>query len=654
MTRSLQLLLMVMGLALAGAGCSANDVGSPTADMAMASACPAPSIICGALCVDPQSDPRNCGACGSACTAGSACQNGHCALTCAAGRTGCPKDGVCTDLTVDPLHCGDCGTACAPGQLCDQGVCGQACPMGLLHCGSACVDLQGDKTHCGNCAASCAAGSLCNGGACKLSCQSGLVDCGGACVDLQSDESHCGDCATVCIAGMSCMAGACALVCPTGLTACDNGMGPVCTNLMGDAGHCGDCNTRCAPGNVCAAGACALSCQMGFAQCGGDCADLQSDVAHCGDCLTACAGGERCVAGVCTLVCATGLTACNGAAGLGCVDLQSDRSHCGDCATSCGPGSSCAAGQCVISCAAPLIACQSNTVCQDPRIDPQNCGACGTVCGANNTIAACIAGACSALCQVGYADCNGNAADGCEVQLSSDAANCGHCGNACPNGVACTGGLCGMPMGESVLVVHAMKGMPPTFAADVQSHLMGTGAFLKVDLFDASVATPSLAQLAAYTAVLAFSDPSGFSNGTQLGDTLAAYFDGGGRVVLAGEAFDPLAGVGGTFASGGYALATGPGFSPLSGVLQILDPMSPLVTGVMTLSANASFVSTLTLVPGTMVAAQWSTLQPLAIHGVVKGRNRADLNLFPLSNMLNPGYWAGDGATLMKNALLYR
>lgn len=50
-------------------------------------------------------------------------------------------------------------------------------------------------------------------------------------------------------------------------------------------------------------------------------------------------------------------------------------------------------------------------------------------------------------CESGYADCDGDATNGCEVNLLSDAGNCGACGNACiaANGTpACSSGTCGI------------------------------------------------------------------------------------------------------------------------------------------------------------------------------------------------------------------
>src|SRR6185369_10912290 len=48
-------------------------------------------------------------------------------------------------------------------------------------------------------------------------------------------------------------------------------------------------------------------------------------------------------------------------------------------------------------------------------------------------------------CSLPQADCDNNAANGCEVNVSSDAKNCGACGNVCPlggSGAKCVAGVC--------------------------------------------------------------------------------------------------------------------------------------------------------------------------------------------------------------------
>jgi hypothetical protein len=98
--------------------------------------------------------------------------------------------------------------------------------------------------------------------------------------------------------------------------------------------------------------------------------------------------------------------------------------------TSCGGGPICCGGMCI-----------------DPFSDHANCGACGNACGpaqicVNKTCQthavlpiATTAGVFS--CADGQTACNGTCVD-----TSSDANNCGNCGNVCPGGRTCTGGAC--------------------------------------------------------------------------------------------------------------------------------------------------------------------------------------------------------------------
>ncbi|MCA9577930.1 MAG: hypothetical protein KC668_20990 [Myxococcales bacterium] len=65
----------------------------------------------------------------------------------------------------------------------------------------------------------------------------------------------------------------------------------------------------------------------------------------------------------------------------------------------------------------------------------------------------CIEGACHvASCEVGFGDCNGLVADGCETDLGITAAHCGGCGIVCPLGEACTAGHCAVPTATSIAV----------------------------------------------------------------------------------------------------------------------------------------------------------------------------------------------------------
>src|SRR5262249_31417046 len=80
----------------------------------------------------------------------------------------------------------------------------------------------------------------------------------------------------------------------------------------------------------------------------------------------------------------------------------------------------------------------------DLTSDAGHCGACDSVCRNATT---CQSGACStAVCVGGYADCNGVPDDGCEATPASDRDNCGACGNVCSFATApaeCNDGVCG-------------------------------------------------------------------------------------------------------------------------------------------------------------------------------------------------------------------
>lgn len=139
--------------------------------------------------------------------------------------------------------------------------------------------------------------------------------------------------------------------------------------------------------------------------------------------------------------CSTGETMCGG----GCVDLQHDSRNCGSCGRACGEVEACTSGACTSTCAAPRTLCGTDASmrCVDTRSDVENCGSCGMACGAGR---ACTAGSCAAAaCMTSASDCNGNAADGCEVVHNaalntcatpmSLGAYCGdtRCGGFCPS-----------------------------------------------------------------------------------------------------------------------------------------------------------------------------------------------------------------------------
>ncbi|HUS63607.1 MAG TPA: hypothetical protein VMZ28_03650 [Kofleriaceae bacterium] len=131
-------------------GCASPNQPKP-GDMSSSSAiCPnhpeqCGGQCCGDVCVDTGIDPRNCGACGKACTVGEVCSGNKCGCLpsgapCGAGQSCCNANG-CKSLNADINNCGGCGITCGPGGTCSNGECkcgGVTCPAGQSCCGGSC------------------------------------------------------------------------------------------------------------------------------------------------------------------------------------------------------------------------------------------------------------------------------------------------------------------------------------------------------------------------------------------------------------------------------------------------------------------------------------------------------------------------------------
>lgn len=233
-------------------------------------------------------------------------------------------------------------------------------------------------------------------------CPIGQTRCGGACFDVNTDDNNCGACGAVC-----------------------SGVTPLCSQ-----GSCICTDISCPPGFICCNGSCVA---------GACCAD-----SDCGACET-CSGTHQCLRD----------TTRNGehCSGGICVDG-------GCCASACGAGDSltcCAAGATCTSdgiCCASGVSCNDvccdagygccNGTCIDLTNDLNNCGACGNACSFPHATSVCSNGTFVLTgCAAGFADCDGNPANGCEVEIADDQDNCGACGNVCPPGAPiCLNSLC--------------------------------------------------------------------------------------------------------------------------------------------------------------------------------------------------------------------
>lgn len=460
-------------------------------------ACAGGDYCCDSLCVSPATDVNNCGGCGIVCVtnnASSKCERGACQIErCTDGWADCngvATDGCETHTAVNVGNCGGCNMACSvphANPKCVDSACQvDACIPPYGDCdgdaSNGCETIIGgsDLTNCGGCGTTCSLANAepkCVSGACAVkSCAAGWGDCdhdpaNGCEVDTTSTVAHCGGCGQACApahATPKCTSGACQIAqCDAGWTDCDGSPANGCeTHTDADAANCGTCNNKCSADNgtpSCSGGMCGIACSSGFADCDHNAANgceinTNTDVTHCGGCSTVCNlanATPKCSAGACAIASCNGAYRdCNASASDGCeIDSNSDVNNCGACNTKCSlPHATpkCSAGACqVAQCDTGWSDCDGNAAngCEtNTGTDVNHCGGCGTVCSPANATAKCSNGTCGiASCNAGFSDCDGNVADGCEVNTQNDANNCSACGAKCDlaNATAqCTGGNC--------------------------------------------------------------------------------------------------------------------------------------------------------------------------------------------------------------------
>jgi hypothetical protein len=168
-----------------------------------------------------------------------------------------------------------------------------------------------------------------------------------------------------------------------------------------------------------------------------------------------------------------------------------------------------------------------------------------------------------------------------------------------------------------VLIVYAdSEGLP----TQLQSEIQAEPNVVAVDLFDAAAGTPTLAQLQQYQIVVPFSN-SPFLDADTLGNNLADYVDGGGRVVQHGSSHygpgQPY-GVNGRWVSGNYNpynYSTNLEFNAFT--LGTHNASHPLMAGVTTLNSN--FANIVTLASGATEVAQNNLGESLVAYRPVSG-----------------------------------
>lgn len=448
-------------------------------------------------------DARNCDSCGHVCTESGPddsayCKEGSCGVTvCTNGQGDCDGDGNCTSPLNGVANCGSCGNTCVtpnatptctnPGSgfVCGVGTCAEGGGKEWENCdgtaSNGCeVDVQSSARRCGGCLASdsnpgsgvdCAAlgnnaalhiaAITCSGGGCRiLGCTGDYADCDGRAingceVNTKSDDARCGGC-----------------------LASDS-----------NAGAGVDCNDEWAHGEGnCVDSACEfVDCDANYGNCvngltDGCETDLRFDEANCGACHAVCSTNDvtsanTCNSAVCVPTCSGGGQNCDSNGWNGCEDKQTDEANCGSCGTVCGTPSGtssnvCTSGACLPSCEAPSSRyqnCDANgpNGCEDKQNDESHCGACGVLCdtsfSAHVSSNVCTTGSCVPTCNSPYQSCNGNGADGCEVNLDTDADHCGSCSTKC--GGAAQTNVAARSCGAGTCSVSCGAGLCPNLAS---------------------------------------------------------------------------------------------------------------------------------------------------------------------------------------------
>lgn len=121
-------------------------------------------------------------------------------------------------------------------------------------------------------------------------------------------------------------------------------------------------------------------------------------------------------------------------------------------ATSDADGSGADTGELV--CTAPEVRC--GQICTDLMSDPDNCGGCGVSCEIIQGQGACMAGSCGlGACDVGWGNCDGDLANGCEAEADCDGGAA--CMTACgTTGVVVCDGTCTASCSAGVEVCNAI------------------------------------------------------------------------------------------------------------------------------------------------------------------------------------------------------
>ncbi len=471
------------------------------------------NYCCGTECVNLNTDERFCGDCGTSCDTNESCESGQCRC----GGTGSDCSGAqtdfccgtqCVNLRTSIGNCGACGNTCTNAHgttACSSAVCSPSCSSGWGDCDGdpddGCEENIWETTDCGtncgnrvDCTAQVdhASGTNCNAGACDYSaCNTSYGDCDGnranGCETSLWQTSSCG---TTCgnrvnctnriqhASGATCSSGACDYsACNSGYGDCNADRTDGCETDIWQAASCGtncgnrvDCTALVQHANAitCSSGACDYgTCQAGWGDCDGNRTNgCETNIWQTSSCGTTCgnrldcsaeiqhASGATCSSGACDYTsCDAGWGNCDGDRTDGC---EHDIWQTADCGSNCvngvdcntqvqnASGITCSTGDCNYTACDPGFAdCDADRTngCEVDLTDPATCGlGCGSLIDCTSTVQhagsiGCAAGSCTwAGCDAGWDNCDANPNNGCEQDIwQTD-----DCGSDCFDGVDCT------------------------------------------------------------------------------------------------------------------------------------------------------------------------------------------------------------------------
>ena len=158
----------------------------------------------------------------------------------------------------------------------------------------------------------------------------------------------------------------------------------------------------------------------------------------------------------------------------------------------------------------------------------------------------------------------------------------------------------------------------------LQTQMAAQPGVTKVDVFDASAGTPTVAQMDPYDMVVTMDDCDAYLDPVAIGNNLADYADHGGVVVQYAYSMhsDSHYHLAGRWQSGGYSPYLGGPADNNTVTLGTFDATSPLMAGVNSLTSACNTGAT--LAPGATRVARWSNAQEaIALKGQVVAVNTA-------------------------------